>query len=160
VTDCCITASSRPRAVITATCRDRAVTITAARQGPPGPPGPGGGGGGGVPLPTLPAAIALSALRIVSGDGANYAYSDPADPDSVWSIAGLTPNAASQGQPITPIRNQPISDSVWDWDTSKPIVLGPNGTLTQSNSAIWGVQVATALSPTTIFIQIERPIRL
>jgi hypothetical protein len=125
-------------------------------------PGLGGGGpgGAGVPLPTLPAATALSALRIVSGDGTNYAYSNPADPDSVWSIAGLTPNAVSQGQPITPIRNQPISDSAWNWDTSKPIVLGPNGTLMQSDSADWGVQVATPLSPQTIFIQIERPIEL
>jgi hypothetical protein len=119
-----------------------------------------GGGGAGVPLPTLPAATAISALRIVSGDGTNYAYSDPADPDSVWSIAGLTPSAAPQGQPCTPIRNQPITDTAWDWDTSKPIVLGPNGTLTQSDSADWGVQVATPLSPQTIFIQIERPIEL
>jgi hypothetical protein len=139
---------------VTINCRAEGARID--RIGIPGPPAPNGG----VPLPTLPAAIALSALRIVSGNDTNYAYSDPTDPDSVWSIAGLTPNAASQGQPITPIRNQPISDSSWNWDTSKPIVLGPNGTLTQSNSAIWGVQVATALSPTTIFIQIERPIRL
>lgn len=153
-----------PGAIAPKSCNDAAasgfaVAITAAQQGPPGPPGTGGGSGG-VPLPSLPAATALSALRVVSADGANYAYSNPLDPDSVWSIAGLTPSAIGQGQPCTPIRNQPISDGGWNWDTSKPIVLGPNGTLTQSEAVGWAVQIATPLSPQTIFIQIERPIEL
>lgn len=125
-----------------------------------GPPWGLGTGGGAIPLPSLPAVSALSALRLVSGVSGGYAYSDPTDINSVWSIAGLTPNAIGQGQPCTPIRNQPITDGAWNWDTSKPIVLGPNGTLTQAEATAWSVQVAYPLSPQTIFIQIERPIEL
>lgn len=121
------------------------------------------GGNGGGPTNSadpLPAASALSALRIVSRTGDAYAYADPTSTNSVWAIAGLTPNAFALGETCTPIRDQPITDAGWNWELGKPIMLASNGALTQSDAAGWGVQVAYPLSPQTIFIQIERPIEL
>ena len=150
------TAKVRSRTTVTVQ-PDRQVRV--ARIGTPGPPGATGMAGR--EMPALPAATALSALRIVSGDGANYAYSDPASASSVWSIAGITPTAIAQGADCTPIRDQPITDGAWNWDTSKPIVLGANGTLVQADTLTgWMVVVARPLSPTTIYIDIKEPIEL
>lgn len=153
------TAKVRSRTTVTVQA-DRQVRV--ARIGIPGPPGTGTGTPlPANPLPSRPAATALSALRVVSGDGTSYAYSNPANANSVWSIAGLTPTAIAQGADCIPIRDQSITDGGWNWDTSKPIVLGANGTLVQADTLTgWMVVVARPLSPTTIYIDIKEPIEL
>jgi hypothetical protein len=115
----------------------------------------------GVPLPALPAAQPLSALRLVSAAAGQYGYSDPAAADSAWGVAGLTDRAVALGESFSPIRDQPITDSSWSWIRGSPVFLGPNGTLTQvAPGTNYLVVVAKVLSPTTLFIQIEEPIKL
>lgn len=122
---------------------------------------PIGGGSGGVPLPSLPAAATLSALRLVSNVAGQYDYSDPVLADSVWAIAGLTNQSINQDQYFSPIRNQPVTDASWNWAAGKPVFLGTNGGLTQvAPSSGYLVVVAKVLSPQTLFIQIEEPTKL
>jgi hypothetical protein len=119
------------------------------------------GGSGGVPLPSLPAAATLSALRLVSNVADQYVYSDPALANSAWAIAGLTTQSINQGQYFSPIQNQPITDAAWNWVRGSPVFLGPNGTLTQiAPTANYLVVVGKVLSPQTLFIQIEEPVKL
>lgn len=112
-------------------------------------------------LPTLPANTNFSALRVVSRSGTGYSYSDPNSADSVWSIAGLVIFSVNAGVPLTPVRNQVVSDESWNWVRGSPIFLGTNGTLTQT-APLTGylVVVAKVLDSKTIFVQIEEPIDL
>jgi hypothetical protein len=137
-------------------CNTRVIRV--GIQGPPGIPGPPGGGS---PLALLPALADLSALRIVSRNGAGYSYSSPDSAESVWAIAGLTQNAVNTGSSFIPLRNTSLFDNSWNWVRGAPIFLGPNGALTQTPpSSGYLVVVAKVLDPKTIFIQIEEPIDL
>jgi hypothetical protein len=121
----------------------------------------GNGGGPSNALDPLPAAGSLSALRIVSRLGNSYTYSDPSSTNSVWAISGLTAQAVSPGEVFTPVRDRTISDAAWNWELGKPVFLGAAGALTQSppaNNHL--VIVGRALSPQTLFIEIEEPIQL
>lgn len=68
--------------MITASCRDRAVTIAAAKQGPIGPPGSGGGGSGALTTLayspsgayTLPATPSRPDLSLLFINGAKQTY--------------------------------------------------------------------------------------
>jgi hypothetical protein len=112
-------------------------------------------------LPTLPVAQNISALRIVSNINALYDYADPMDPIAVWSIAGMVLQSINSGGLYSPINNQPVTDSSWNWARGSPVFLGPQGTLTQTPPSTGNlVVVARVLDSKTIFIHIENPIVL
>lgn len=115
----------------------------------------------GLNLDSLAPLSNLSALRIVSRVGVNYALSDPNSADSVWAIAGMTATAVNAATPFIPVRNTAFSDAGWNWVRGSPIFLGPSGTLTQTPpSSGYLVVVAKVLDPQTIFLEIEEPIDL
>jgi hypothetical protein len=112
-------------------------------------------------LPSLPVAQNISALRIVSNINGLYDYANPLDPIDSWSIAGIAMQSINSGGLCSPVNNQPVTDSLWNWARGSPVFLGPQGTLTQTPPSTGNlVVVARVLDSKTIFIHIENPIVL
>lgn len=117
---------------------------------------------GDVVLPAIQAGEPISALRILStgNDGLGY-YSDPTAEDSVRRILGVTVDAGPAGSWIQMHREGRYQDPSWNFDVTKRLFLGTNGTITQV-APTTGVSVVLghAQEPDTIFLNIEKPIIL
>jgi hypothetical protein len=112
------------------------------------------------PLPSLPAAVVISALRMVSAINGAYIYANPNDV-SAGSIAGIAMQSVNIGQILTPVINQPVTDQSWNWVRGSPVFLGVDGTLTQTPPVVgYLVAVARVLSTNTLFIEIQDIIQL
>ena len=93
------------------------VRVTASTVGPRGLTGPAGD------APTVVAATALSALRLVTAAGE---YVDP-DTESVFRLAGLTQDSAIQGEEVSVVRFG-LFPGAW---ADGPVWCGPLGSLVQ-----------------------------
>lgn len=103
---------------------------------------------------TLTAASSFSGHRVVVQTSSGIAYADPGT--HIGRSVGLTLNAASGGQDLNIRRFGEVTEPSWSWDTSKPVWLGVNGTLTQTipNSPGSGALVlGWPLSSTTLDFQ-------
>lgn len=111
---------------------------------------------------TIIAGEDLSALRIISSsDSGTALYSDPADPDSTRRIIGLTTGAALTGTGAPFLQEGRYQDASWNWDVTKRLFLGVNGTITQV-APTTGISVVLghASKPDTIFLNVDKPIAL
>lgn len=119
------------------------------------------GGGGSSLLPPYTASGALSALRIVRLGGSGLEYFSATDSSHSQSALGLLPTAVASGGSIIPIRLGQIEDQAWNWVANLPVYAGANGALTQSIAGLLLIQqIATVISPTKIFIDIQPEIKI
>lgn len=130
---------------------DVIVVEVPGEQGPAGLPGEGGVGF------RLNAASTIGGHRVVraSPDGPVYASSDT--PAAATLVLGITSAAAEAGFPIDIVRSGLMTETTWAWQLG-PIYLGLAGVLTQAPpSAGFLLQVATAISATTVVVEIDEP---
>jgi hypothetical protein len=107
----------------------------------------------------LIATASLSALRIINLSTGTYASST--DISQVNSPKGFLSIAVINGQQF-PVQFTGIKlDLSWDWDITKPIFLGSNGTLIQTTSGLaYLQQVASVITSNKIILDFQEPLIL
>ena len=99
----------------------------------------------------------LSGHRVVTNEAI---CADQSTPSHLGCVRGITTGAAIGGDTVRIQVYGPMTDPSFDWQPG-PIYVGTNGVLTQTPPTTgWLQQVATADSPTLIFIDIQPPIAL
>lgn len=110
--------------------------------------------------PSYIADEALSALRVVrAASPGHVVYARHPEQESLAPV-GITVTSALSGARVTVATTGEISDGTWSWTPGLPVLLGANGTLTQTapGPGSYIVQVAQALTATTIAVRIYPPI--
>jgi hypothetical protein len=76
---------------------------------------------------------------------------------NTWRVAGISLNASINGGSVLVQYTGSLTNPNWNWDLTRPIYVGQNGQLTQVilYGAVFSCQVATPVSPNTIFIEIN-----
>jgi hypothetical protein len=113
-----------------------------------------------------PAAIALSALRLVAVNAGQLEYADCRSAQGA-AVIGLTMQSVSAGElPLVAI-GQLVEDISWNWQPEQPLFVGLDGQLTQDADAVMATagaaflkQVGWAPKPTQIYLEIEEAIYL
>jgi hypothetical protein len=107
----------------------------------------------------LTATTNLSALRIVNLSSGTYASAT--DITQVNSPKGFLSTAVTSGQQF-PVQFTGIKlDLSWNWDVTKPIYLGTNGTLVQLSSGLsYLQQVASVITSNKIILDFQEPVIL
>lgn len=127
--------------------------INSAQQGPAGPPGPDGTG-----AVVVTAGEALGGGRVVMHENDEAFYSSSDVQSSMDKVIGVTIGAVIIGAESNVRASGELIDSSWSW-ASGPIYNGLNGIMTQTvPSTGFVLQIATALSPTKILINIKQGI--
>lgn len=139
-------------------------TIVVSTPGVQGPPGPAGANGSGGASSFLSVAVGnIQSNSVVCAVAGGVANPDLTVPTQVAAICGIASSAANSGDPITVMQDGTLTEALWSW-TPGPIYCAlEGGQLTQSPpSASPGavVQVAQAISPTTIQVGVESAILL
>ena len=136
--------------------------ISGTAVGLPGPPGPPGPPGSGMAVSDKPAATALGGQRAVYLTAGNTLdYADRTDPTTIPLLLGITAQAAAQGDTPLVIVYGDMVDSGWTWTPGQYVYLGTNGVLTQTPPSDGTAYIlATAVTPTHIFVNIREPIAL
>ncbi|MCA1842373.1 MAG: hypothetical protein LC792_04135 [Actinobacteria bacterium] len=103
------------------------------------------------------ATAALSGHRAVSPIAAGIVgYADYATDDDMGRPIWITTSATAAGEGTDVVAYGMITEPTWDWIPARPVYLGANGALTQAvpaaPAARFQLQVATAESPTTIYV--------
>lgn len=99
------------------------------------------------------AATPIGGHRIVTSDG--Y-YASHLNPLHIHKIFGLSVNAVSAGEKVRVRYDGSIYESSWNWDLTKPIYLGMDGTLIQTPPTIGFIKViANVISINTILLQLQ-----
>lgn len=76
----------------------------------------------------------------------------------VNSVIGLAKQTGNNGEVISVLEDELMTNTAWSWTPNKPVFLGLNGTLTQSLSGVAYIQqMGIALSPTQVIIRISQP---
>ncbi len=120
-----------------------------------------GGGSGQVDV-FVTAGEAISALRILSSDtSGDGVYADPSDTESIRKLVGMSISGGATGSFIQMLNSGTYVDISWSFDVNLPLFLGPTGTIVQT-APVTGSSVVLghAQTPTTIFLDIKRPIIL
>lgn len=73
----------------------------------------------------------LSALRVVAKMNNAYKYISSSNIDHRNFAVGITKTSAIQDEIVTITTSGVVTDVSWNWDVTKPILLGDNGFLTQ-----------------------------
>jgi hypothetical protein len=139
------------------------VDVILGDEGPMGQVGPTGAAGGTVV--TRLAAQNLSGHRVVKTvDGGLADYASNSSVGDADVVLGITGGASAVGEEVDIYVLEEMEEPSWAWSVG-PIFLGQNGGLTQAvPTALGGAafirQVATALSPTRILIQLRPPIAI
>lgn len=127
--------------------------LSSGQQGPAGPPGPSGEG-----AIVVIAGENLGGGRIVMHENDEAFYSSSDVTDDMDKVIGVTIGAVVIGADSNVRSSGELIDSSWSW-ASGPIYNGLNGIMTQTvPSTGFVLQVATALSPTKILINIKQGI--
>ena len=110
--------------------------------------------------PSYIADEAISALRVVRVSTAGHVvYARHPEIESRAPV-GITVTAAISGGRVNVATSGEITDPLWSWTAGDPVLLGPLGTLTQTPTTGFLVQVAEAINATTIVVRICPPILL
>lgn len=130
------------------------VAITVGASGPPGRAGHDTG------QITRTAATVLSGHRVVTTDADGNVVYASADVDLIGPF-WVTTGAAIQGADVTCVALGPVDEPSWTWAPHTALYLGLNGALTAvAPTAGLLVRVATAITPTSIFVDPTTPILL
>lgn len=103
---------------------------------------------------------ALSALRVVRAAGpGRVCYARPPELEARAPI-GITSAGAASGETITLVSRGEMRDASWFWTPGAPLLLGANGTLTQTQPSgqPYLVVMGVAVSATAIVVRIGLPI--
>lgn len=102
----------------------------------------------------------LSALRIIKVPGQSYA--DCRNIADMNATKALTEQATTIGVDFNATITGTVFDAGWSWSVNQPIYLGYDGYLKQliEPNAVFVQQVATSISPQSIFLSIKEPIQL
>lgn len=144
--------------IVTGTTIVTTLEIGQGPSGPPGPPGPPSGSGA-----QYAAATAVSGHRVMALDAAGEAF--PASCDTLshaLRIAGLSLNAADQGDPVTVLGAGLVDHAGWAWTPDTPLYLGLNGALVDAlpGGAVFAQVMGKAVSATRVLIAVQPPIVL
>jgi hypothetical protein len=104
----------------------------------------------------------ISALKVITLDTSTGKgiYADRNTPAHANRILGVSYTSGDEDENIIVITSGEITDSSWSWDTSKPVFLGNDGTLTQTAPTTgFRVIIGFPVSATTLNIQIQESIR-
>lgn len=126
--------------------------------GPPGPPGPATGG-----IITRVAGTNLSGHRlVVPAADATVGYADNTNPAHLRLPVWLTTSAVVAGAPVDLLAEGEMTEPSWSWAPNSPLYLGIGGLMTQTVpvAPAFLLEVAVALSATTIHFDPQTPIRL
>jgi len=109
-----------------------------------------------------PAAVALSALRVVTTDATgDLVYADSSDTTQANKTVALTLQAFAQDDTAVGLVSAIVIDAGWNWDTELPIFVGSTGLLTQTApTAGYLRQVATPISATSLYFEPQEAILL
>lgn len=126
--------------------------ITAGKVGPSGPAGDD-------ELISLIAATVLSGQRVVTTDiNGEAIYADKDTPAHVSKVLGICLTAATVGASVDIRTFGELTEPAWNWNAGEPIYLSTNGTMTQTVPLTgFLLQVAFALTPTSIFVSLQQP---
>lgn len=99
------------------------------------------------------------AIKLGAGGKAFYASADVAD--DALKVIGISITAADIDATVTVKISGKITESTWDWDTTKPVFLGVDGRLTQTEPTS-GVSLVMGwpLSATELWLKRHEPIIL
>ena len=116
----------------------------------------GGGGGGGNTKLTASASRALSGHRclIINAATGEATYLNAATSSHAGAFAGVSTDAAAQGDTVSYLTAGVIEEPSWNWNTG-PVFLSGLGFLTQDDptpGAAFALIVGVALSPTALLI--------
>jgi hypothetical protein len=132
--------------------------VAVAQQGPAGPVGPSGVSG--AQFIQLETDIAIGGHRIVKVTPTGCDYADSSDMNHIGRVIGMSLSAYSQGLTADIYTHGDVEEFSWNWNLG-PIYLATNGLMTQTPPTTGFVQqVATALSPTKLFIELQLPIEI
>lgn len=127
-------------------------------------PGPAGADGADASEISHVAGAALGGLRlVVLADDGRLVYADNTDPSHLRRAVWITTAAVVEDDPVVVKTYGEITESGWAWTPGSSLYLGTNGQLTTtppSVPAVFLVQVAHAVTPTTIFFNPRQPISL
>lgn len=132
-------------------------------QGPKGAPGPKGDKGEpGDVVTSYPADGAISGHRVVALNAfGRLEYASNLSLSQIMRVAGLSLNAASEGDPVQVKRSGEVTEPSWAWVLEQPVYLGVDGHLTQTAPASdFSVVVGIPITTTTLFVNIGIPIKL
>lgn len=104
---------------------------------------------------TVEASETISALKPVVVIDGLAAIARSGDASHRGFVAGISSNAATQGNDVTIRTEGEMTDSSWSWDTSKPWIFYGDGVLTQAPPESWCQPIARVQSATTIFVSIQ-----
>lgn len=107
------------------------------------------------------AAIALSALRVVTVESGQWVYASSGQVSHGNRAIALLQTATNQGGLTKALLQGLVADANWNWMVDQPIYLSLNGLLTQAEpSAQFLRVVAFAISPRQIFFNPQEVIFL
>lgn len=110
----------------------------------------------------FPASAPLSGHRAIAVIAGQAVYADSSIPAHAYAVVGVNQAASAGGAGLLIYNNQLIAESTWNWIPGDPIFVGTNGLLTQiapqAPPGVFVLQVARALSPRTIWVDVEQPI--
>jgi hypothetical protein len=110
------------------------------------------------------AAEAVGGHRVVALTETGCRYADPASEDDVWTSVGVTLGAAEADADATVAVSGLIDEPSWAWTPTRPVFLGPTGTLTQTPpvppDALYQRVVGVAVTPTRLWVGHTPPIVL
>lgn len=97
---------------------------------------------------------------IISTDGKAY-YADRTNPEHTHKVLGITTGAVNIGESASIQTFGEMTEGSWNWDVTKPLFVGTNGLMTQTApSSGFVLEIGVPLTPTSIFIDIGKPIIL
>ena len=139
--------------------KDEVRIIHGGTQGLAGPAGTPGGAG----LQML-TAINLGGHRVVCARSTGLEYADWNFINTALRVVGITTGAANAGTEASVQNAGEMEEPSWNWDTTKPVYLGPMGMLTQvepdAAGAAFALIVGFPSTPKKILITIREPILL
>lgn len=134
----------------------------ASVQGPQGPQGAPGdvtiiGGDAATGLYQVPITVHVPAYSLVTARG------EPVDTSNVSQMGkavGLSLDEAWPGASVVVCFFGTVSNPAWNLEPDMPVFANGTSITNDAPSAGWVQLVGTALSPTTVFIQLGEPVRL
>ncbi|GJE54597.1 hypothetical protein [Methylobacterium thuringiense] len=109
---------------------------------------------------TEAASTAMGGHRVVARRDGALVYATYDDPAAVEAVIGVTRGAVDVGGTPDIQRVGPLQEPSWSW-ADGPVYLGANGQLTQQAPEHGAVlQMGVAVSPTTVFLDIQEPYHL
>ena len=109
---------------------------------------------------SLLAAVDLEAFRVVAYTDAGLVYADQNTPSLAHSTVGILLNSVTTNAIGNVETDGVLVYPDWNWDANRPLFVGDNGQLTQDPTGWVIQQVAIALSPTKIIVDIQEPVIL